>query len=154
MIPPILKELTVQTTPIRAFDIFWSQIGDWWPLDTHSLSGMAGQEAIGIEFEPEVGGAITEIMEDGSRMHWGTVTEWVPGQAMAFTWQLGRPEEEATHVRVAFVGTEEGTRVSLAHTGWEHRGEDAESGRESYDSGWNAVFFESYAAACASAVAG
>ncbi|MEZ5779994.1 MAG: SRPBCC domain-containing protein [Paracoccaceae bacterium] len=153
MIPPVLKEITVPASPADAFRIYWSEIGHWWPLHTHSLSGMAGQKARGIEFEPKLGGAITEIMEDGTRQHWGTVTEWVPGQAMAHTWQLGRPESEATQVRITFAANEAGTRVTLTHGGWEKHGADGAKTRDNYDQGWNAVFRECYAAACGRAAA-
>lgn len=148
------QKLTVPASPARAFEIFWSEIGDWWPLHKHSLSGMAGKTARGIAFEPKLGGAITEVMHDGSRVRWGMITEWAPGEAMAFTWQLGRPEEEATRVRIAFAPTEAGAKVTLTHSGWEARGEEGAASRESYDQGWNAVFLDGYRAACSKVAAG
>lgn len=148
MIPPVVKELTVATTPARAFEIFWSEIGAWWPLHTHSLSAATGQSARAIRFEPRLGGAITETTADGSEARWGEVTEWAPGRATAFTWQLSRPAAEATHVRITFAATEAGARVTLSHSGWEAMGEEAAKARGNYDSGWETVFVTRYGEAC------
>jgi uncharacterized protein YndB with AHSA1/START domain len=148
MIPPIVKELTVPATPDRAFEIFWSEIGDWWPLDRHSLSGMAGKTARGIDLEPRIGGNITEIMHDGTRVLWGEITEWQPGAALAFTWQLRRPATEATRVRITFAPSEAGSKVTLSHSGWDVQGEDGTKNRESYQNGWDTVFLVRYGEAC------
>lgn len=149
MIPPIEKELTVPTTPARAFRIFWQDMGAWWPLATHSISGMKGTPAKGIAVDPRLGGVIAEIAPDGRHCPWGVITEWHEGQALGFTWQLERPDAEATHVRVTFTATEAGTRVHLVHSGWEARGASAAKDRAGYDAGWNGVFLTGYGGAVA-----
>ena len=144
MIPDIRKEVIVPVTPARAFKVFWSEIGKWWPLHTHSISGMDGKVAQGLRFEPHPGGQIVETLADGTEVRWGVITDWQPGKAMEFTWQLRRPEAEATRVRVSFAATESGTRVTLIHTGWEAQAEDGAKNRESYNNGWEAVFMTAY----------
>ncbi len=129
MIPPIEKELVVPTTPDRAFRIFWEEMGQWWPLASHSISGMNGTPATGVAVEPRLGGTIAEIAADGSLCPWGVITEWQEGAALAFTWQLNRPESEATRVRITFSASDAGTRVRLVHSGWEARGESAAEAR-------------------------
>jgi hypothetical protein len=151
MIPDIRKDILVPATPARAFEIFWSDIGLWWPMHTHSLSGMSGQTARGVRFEPHLGGGIIETMADGTEARWGLVTDWQPGKAMEFTWQLRRPEAEATRVRITFAPSEAGTRVTLVHSGWEAQGAAAAENRENYDRGWEAVFMTAYAQATAHA---
>lgn len=147
MIPPIEKDLTVPTTPERAFRLFWQEMGQWWPLATHSISGMNGTPAAGVKVEPRLGGTIAEIAPDGSLCPWGIITEWQEGAALAFTWQLNRPASEATQVRITFSTSDAGTRVRLVHSGWEARGASAAEDRANYDKGWNGVFLTAFAAA-------
>jgi hypothetical protein len=151
MIPDIRKDIIVPVPPARAFNIFWSEIGTWWPLHSHSLSGMNGTAASGLRFEPRLGGKIIEVMADGSEAPWGVVTDWQPDRVIEFTWQLRRPPEQATRVRVTFGATQAGTRVTLVHSGWDRLGEEASASRDTYDSGWIAVFVAAYGKAAAGA---
>lgn len=144
MIPDIRKDIIVPTTPARAFEVFWSDIEIWWPLHSHSLSGMEGKVARGLRFDPRLGGAITEMLADGGEARWGVVTDWQPGKAMEFTWQLRRPQAQATRVRVTFAATEAGTRVTLVHSGWEALGDEGAQNRENYNTGWEAVFMSAF----------
>lgn len=151
MIPDIRKDILVPVPPARAFKIFWSDIGTWWPLHTHSLSGMDGKTAQGLRFEPRLGGQIVEILADGDEAPWGVITDWQPGRAMEFTWQLRRPEAEATRVRITFAATEAGTRVTLVHSGWAAQGADGAKNRDGYNKGWEAVFMTAYGRAASQA---
>lgn len=144
MIPDIRRDIVVPTNPARAFKIFWSEIGSWWPLHTHSLSGMDGKTPRGLRFEPRLGGSIAELLPGGGEACWGVITDWRPGKAMEFTWQLRRPETEATRVRVSFAASGAGTRVTLIHAGWEAQGAEGAENRENYNKGWEAVFMTAY----------
>lgn len=130
---PLIKTVRVQAGPDRAFALFTTRMGEWWPLATHSVGAT---DAIDVTLEGRVGGEIVETLRDNSTSVWGTVTKWDPPAVVAFTWHPGRTASQATQVEVSFTADGTGTRVELVHTGWEAR--DA-AARNSYDSGWDFV---------------
>ena len=134
-LPPLVKSVVVAATPDRAFDLFTAEIGQWWPLVTHSV----GQEsATDVAMECRLGGRIVETVRDGSTYVWGTITAWSPGSSLTFTWHPGQPENEATLVTVSFLPDGEQTEVRLVHTGWDSRPDGARA-RTGYDTGWDIV---------------
>lgn len=145
-IPPVTREILVAVTPTRAFEAFTASIGKWWPGETHSLSsGICKAPPRDVIMEPRTGGALYEIMANGERSPWGTVTDWSPPHRVAFTWHVGRPPEAHTDIAVSFAASEAGTRVTLTHSNWERLGEAAEETRKGYDTGWIGVFDGAYA---------
>lgn len=149
MTAPIVKDITVPLDPDRAFRLFTEEMADWWPLDTHSLSANDGQPARTVTVPPREGAQVTETKPDGTTAPWGRVTAYVPGARFAMTWHVGRPEAQASHVEVTFTTVADGTRVTLIHSGWDALGTDAVALREGYRTGWDGVFRERYASACA-----
>jgi uncharacterized protein YndB with AHSA1/START domain len=134
-LPPLVKSVIVAAPPERAFDLFTTGMGRWWPLATHSV----GQEsATSVVMECRVGGHIVETVDDGSTHVWGTLTEWSPSTELEFTWHPGQPESEATLVRVTFRAQDERTEVRLVHSGWDARPDGARA-RTGYDTGWEIV---------------
>ena len=83
-------------------------------------------------------GRIVERAIDGRESVWGTVTEWEPPIAVAFTWHPGYGEEHATDVRVTFEASGAETLVTLVHTGWERMDDPFASATE-YEQGWPGV---------------
>lgn len=132
---PVVKSVLVAASPARAFEVFTSRFGDWWPLATHSVDG---PRAKGVVLDCRKGGEVVETTGDGSREAWGTVVEWAPPERLALTWHPGRPPGEATRVEVHFAAEGTSTRVTLTQSGWDGRRSGAEA-RTSYDSGWIAV---------------
>ena len=145
---PITKTLTVPLSPERAFKLFTEEMSDWWPLDSHSLSAQDGEPATAVTMTPEKGGDVTETKPDGSTAKWGTVTEWQPGRAFGMTWHVGRPETQASHVRVSFDVVADGTLVTLVHDNWQALGDEAVALRAGYFKGWDMVFVQRFGAAC------
>jgi DNA-binding transcriptional ArsR family regulator len=135
-IDPVAKTLELGVTPEQAFDLFVGGMGRWWPLDTHSVSSDAAED---VRIDERVGGAIREVTRDGVEHEWGVITAYEPGSRFQFTWYPGLPVAAGTHVDVRFDATESGTRVTLVHSGWEVRGDDAKTIRNNYDSGWDLV---------------
>jgi DNA-binding transcriptional ArsR family regulator len=135
-IEPVVKVVTVSGEPGWVFDLFTARMGQWWPLDTHSVGG---EDAVDARVDPGVGGRVYEITRDGVEHEWGRVIEWEPAARVAFNWHPGQPAEQATHVEITFRHTAEGTEVTLVHDGWEARGADWQSMRDNYDSGWDHV---------------
>jgi uncharacterized protein YndB with AHSA1/START domain len=131
----LTKTVHVEAPVGRAFELFTARLGEWWPLPTHSVGGETARD---VAMQCRVGGQIVETLADGSTAVWGTVTDWVSPQLVAFTWHPGQPEAEATRVEVSFAASGEGTEVTLRHSGWSSR-PDGERARSQYDGGWDLV---------------
>ena len=143
---PIRKTIEVPCAPAEAFRIFTAEIDRWWPKDTHSASAGEGKVALSVTMEPREGGAVYETGYDEETRPWGTVREWSPPDRVVLSWHIGAPPENTTVVEVTFHGEDEGTCVTLVHSGWENAPDP--SMRDRYDSGWVKVFEEKYAGAC------
>lgn len=130
---PVRRETLVAAAPERAFELFTGRIGAWWPLAHFSVF----EHDNDVAFED---GRIVERASDGRESVWGTVTEWEPPLAIAFTWHPGYGEEHATDVRITFEASGPDasvaqTLVTLVHTGWE-RMTDPVASAEQYGRGW------------------
>ncbi len=135
-IEPLVKRVNVPGTTEVVFELFTSRIGEWWPRLTHSVGGDA---AVSVEMGVGVGERIVEVTSDGTEHEWGRITDWAPGERVAFSWRPGLAPEQATHVAITVRSTAEGTEVTLVHDGWATRGENWEEMRGNYDTGWDLV---------------
>ncbi|MEM9069454.1 MAG: SRPBCC family protein [Myxococcota bacterium] len=134
-IAPVVKTLELSCSVEHAFTVFTQRMATWWPLATHSIAGVNAES---VTVEGEVGGRIVERASDGSEHVWGTILIWEPPTRLAFTWHPGRDASSAQHVEVRFEsGTS--TTVTLTHKGWEKLGDEAQTHRDGYDSGWDGV---------------
>lgn len=138
-IAPVVRTVDVKASPAAAFDHFTARMADWWPGEKNSVSAGQGATPKQLVFEAREGGAVYEILPDGSRTDWGVVTLWQPGAAYEMTWHPGHPPENATHLRVEFTAEGAGCRVRLTHSGWEALGEKGAAMREGYNGGWVGV---------------
>jgi uncharacterized protein YndB with AHSA1/START domain len=142
---PLHARVDVPLAPERAFELFTTGIGTWWPLDTHSVGG---ERTSWCAFEPaEVDGRLIERWDDGTEREWGRVLVWEPPERLVFTWHPGRGPAGAQEVEVRFHPSPGGCSVELEHRGWEHFGEGAEEMRAGYRDGWAHVLGERFAAA-------
>lgn len=135
-IAPVRKSIRVDRSPDAAFRRFTEGIGEWWPIESH---GVSGSGAARVAFEGRIGGRICETGPDGAEHVWGTVTVWDPPRRVAFTWHPGRAADTRQEVEVTFHPAGGGTRVDLVHSGWERLGEEAAGTRARYDAGWELV---------------
>lgn len=135
MTAPVLATVHVRRSPEVAFYVFTTRIGDWWPLATH---GCFGDQAAGLSFSD---GRLVELSVDGDTEVWGEVLEWDPPRRFACTWHPGATDGAHAVVEVDFRPDEDGTRVELAHRGWEAFGTDADRRRSAYEApdGWAKV---------------
>lgn len=133
--PPVVRTTTVRCTPDEAFEIFTRQLGEWWPLGSHSVFET---DSAGVAFEK---GQIVEHSVDGRACLWGEVLAWDPPDSLSFTWHPGRSAEDRTEVTVTFRPEAGLTRVELVHRGWELLGADGPDRRAGYasDGGWTLV---------------
>lgn len=128
---PVLRATHVTLPADVAFRVFTEQLGAWWPLTTH---GCFGADSAGVAFE---GGLLVERSLTGERATWGEVLAWEPPHRLLVTWHPGRAEGPATQVEVRFVAVDGGTRVELAHSGWQALPDGGVAARARY-SGRNA----------------
>ena len=136
-IAPVRKSIVVPWKPEAAFHRFTAEIGEWWPLSSHSVSE---SEDAGVAIEGRLGGRIVETAPDGARHHWGTVTAWDPPRRFAYLWHIRRDRADATDVTVTFEAGDAGrTRVSVVHDGWDRLGGDGASWRDANQGGWDGL---------------
>lgn len=132
-LPPVVHRVRVALAPAEAFDLFTRQIARWWPFRGHSAFD---EDAVDLKIDGRVGGGVTEVARDGSTCTWGQVTAWAPPGRFAMHWHPGLPDAQATLLQVRFEAVDGGTEVSVDHSGWEARGEQAAEKRDQYDGGW------------------
>ena len=135
-IRPIVKTRLVPIDVARAFTLFTEKAEEWWPFATHSI---AGEEAVGIRFETEVGGVVVELTARGGEHIWAEVMEWDPPHRFVLNWHPAINPVAASTLEVRFSPVEGGTEITLEHHGWERFGARAEELRHGYDHGWDAV---------------
>jgi uncharacterized protein YndB with AHSA1/START domain len=141
---PVTVSVTVNAPVERAFEVFTTEIGSWWPAKTHSI----GEEQVAlIEMETRKGGRIFERLQDGTEHDWGNVTAWEPPGRVAFTWNPTLEDRPYTDVEVTFTAEGEATKVELIHRGWERLGEKGAELRAGYGPGWQYVLGDRYVSA-------
>jgi len=135
-IAPVTKTVHVGCEVERAFRVFTTELGTWWPLDTHAIHAGAVREVVWEEHE---GGEVYEISTEGKKAHWATVLTWEPPARVVIAWHVNQDTPAPTEIEVRFTPEGEGTRVDLEHRNWECAGEAGAGMRNGYDSGWDTV---------------
>jgi uncharacterized protein YndB with AHSA1/START domain len=116
----IETSIEVAVDPHTAFDVFTGEIASWWSFRRGLATGEPGRTR--LEIEPGVGGRVLEVHEDrgGWAFEVGRVSVWKPAESLVFTWRQGNFEaDQRTEVEVRFEATAEGTRVRVAHRGFD-----------------------------------
>lgn len=138
---PVRKQLFVDATPERAFEVFTARFAQWWPASHHIGAAPLKTPVL----EPRVGGRWYEIGEDGSECDWGDVLVWEPPARLVLAWRIGADwkyhKDLLTEVEVRFTAEDGRTRVDFEHRKLENWGEKAETNRASVDSegGWTGI---------------
>lgn len=139
---PVRKSVTVAADPARAFAVFTSDIGLWWPK-THTIGAAPLKTTV---IEPHAGGRCYGVGEDDAEAHWGDVLVWSPPDRVVIAWRVTTTwtydPDLTTEVDVTFTAVEDGrTRVDLEHRYLERLGEGAEGARATFDSpnGWGLI---------------
>jgi len=141
-IAPVRKQVTVNASQARAFEVFTTGMSRWWPA-THSILKSPLVECI---VEPRVGGRWYSVGEDGSTCETGYVIAWQPPQGLVLAWQLN-PDWQfdpqlVTEVEVRFIAEDAvTTRIELEHRDLERMGVKAADARNAVDSpkGWGGI---------------
>jgi uncharacterized protein YndB with AHSA1/START domain len=137
-IAPVRKSIRVNASQARAFEVFTSGLGRWWPLD-HGIGKTPRKAAV---METRLGGRWYELAEDGTETPVGKIIVWEPPQRFVMTWDINsqwKPDTAvSSEVEVKF--TAEGanaTRVDLEHRKFEQLGaEPGEKMRKDVNGGW------------------
>src|SRR5688500_8112135 len=132
----VVKRRVVALSLERAFELFTARMSEWWPLATHSV---AGEDCVGVRFEPRAGGRVVELTAAGEGCVWAEVLEWEPPRRFVLSWHPNPEPEAASVLEVRFAAVDGGTQVDLTHTGWEAFGERGADLRHNYESGWDVV---------------
>jgi uncharacterized protein YndB with AHSA1/START domain len=138
---PVRKSIFVDAPQDRAFDIFTSGIGRWWPK-SHKIGPADLDRPI---IEPEAGGRWYELDVDGSECEIGKVAVWEPPARLVLIWQLTLEftfdPDLITEVEVLFTPERTGTRVELEHRDLDRFGPDAEKMHETFSApgAWDAT---------------
>lgn len=137
-IPPIRKARCVPLNVGKAFQLFTTEMGSWWPVPTHSV---AEDQSSGIRFDEFVGGRVTEVTEGGTEYSWADVIAWDPPHRFVLAWHPTVQAPAATIIEVRFEPLHNGgTQVELEHRAWEELGaNEGTVTRETYDTGWDLV---------------
>jgi Activator of Hsp90 ATPase homolog 1-like protein len=136
----VSKEITVEASQARAFDVFTRELGAWWPLATHHIGTAPAETAI---IEPRAGGRWFERSADGRECEWGRVLVWDPPGRLVLSWEISadfkHDESIDTEVEVSFVSLGPAlTRVELEHRRLDSYGAAVDKMRGIFDSenGW------------------
>jgi uncharacterized protein YndB with AHSA1/START domain len=139
---PVRKSVRVNAPPDRAFEVFTTGIGRWWPKSHH----IGASELETHVIEPKAGGRWYERGVDGVECEIGRVLLWEPPARLVLGWQLTADwkydRNLVTEVEVRFIPDgASATRVELEHRNLERFGDRADVLRTQIDSpeGWGGL---------------
>ncbi|HVC29861.1 MAG TPA: SRPBCC family protein [Steroidobacteraceae bacterium] len=136
-IAPVLHSIEVKAPPARAFELFTSHMGKWWPKGKTLGTNVHAD----ILIEPHPGGRWYERDAEGNETHWGRVLAWEPPERVLLGWQINaqwrHDPDFLTEVELSFAALAGGgTRVTLEHRNLERYGADAEDFAGKLRGGW------------------
>lgn len=118
----VVVSIRVPCSPVQAFDIFTSEIDEWWVHN--DLFRLTPRSPGTLAFEPPDdhgrGGRLIERLPSGEAFEVGPVRVWMPGECLVVGWrQATFGPEHATEVEVRFESVGAETRVTVEHRGWD-----------------------------------
>ena len=137
----VRKQLVVEASQARAFLVFTENFGDFKPREHNIMRSPIARTV----FEPQVGGHIVDVAEDGSECRWARVLRYEPHDRVVFSWDIGpdwqlvSDPENASEVEERFVAEgPDRTRVELEHRNLDRHGDGWEGVRDAVgtDQGW------------------
>ena len=118
MTAAVIVSLRVGAPPLRAFEAFTGEIGQWWVPNSLFMLTPKGDGR--LRFEPGEGGRLVSTFEDGSEFEVGRITIWRPGERLALTWrQASFAPDQSTELDVRFEAIGDETRVTVEHRAWD-----------------------------------
>ena len=133
--------IVVEAPIERAFSVFTSGMGSWWPPANHVLQADLAE----MVFEPRVGGYIYDRGTDGSESRWARVLAYEPPHRLVFSWdistqwQIETDPGKTSEVEVRFTQeSPDRTLVELEHRHIDRHGDGWETMRDAVGApnGW------------------
>jgi uncharacterized protein YndB with AHSA1/START domain len=123
MTAAVIVSIRVDATPLRAFEAFTEEIGEWWrPNPLFALTPRGDGH---LRFEPGEGGRLVATLANGKEFEVGRITVWEPGERLALTWrQATFASGRSTQLDVRFEAVGDQTRVTVEHRGWDEIPQD------------------------------
>jgi len=146
----VRREIVVEAPIAHAFSTFVERFGDFKPPEHNLLASPIARTT----FDPQVGGHIYDVAEDGSECRWARILAYDPPDRVVFSWdispywQLQTDPDKASEVEVRFSAeTPSRTRVELEHRHLDRHGDGWEGVRDGVDNdaGWP-LYLSRYAA--------
>src|SRR5215207_7237584 len=146
----VRKQIVVEAPQERAFTRFTENFGDFKPREHNIMRSPIAKTV----FEPQVGGHIVDVAEDGSECRWARVLAYEPHDRVVFSWDIGpdwqivADPDNASEVEVRFIAeTPQRTRIELEHRNIDRHGPGWEAVRDGIatDQGWP-LYLDRYAA--------
>lgn len=139
-IEPVIKSVHVPAPPARAFLLFTTRMGRWWPRQHH----LGSTALVDVVIEPEIGGRLYSQHEGGQLIVFGHVLAWEPPDLLRFAWEISADWKldatVASQVEVRFLPAGSETRVQLTHSHFEVLGLEAGARlRSDVEGGWPAL---------------
>ena len=136
-IAPVVKSVTVKTSPERAFELFTGR----WRDGGRSDRRVGESPHVAIVVEPRAGGRWFESDAEGVETNWGKVLAWEPPTRLLLGWQLDSrfayDPEFLTEVELTFAPDAGGGSIlTLEHRNLERYGDDAEKIAGLLGGGW------------------
>ncbi len=118
MTAAVIVSIRVDASPLKAFNAFTEEIGEWWRSNPLFLLTPHGDGS--LRFEPGEGGRLVTTLVDGEEFEVGRITIWRPGERLALNWRqatFGLDQSTELDVRFEAIGRE--TRITVEHRGWD-----------------------------------
>jgi len=136
-IAPIIRSVRVKAAPARAFDVFTTQMAQWWPKG----GTLSKSPHVAIVIEPWPEGRWFEQDAEGRETQWGKVLKWEPPTRLLLGWQIScdwaYDPNLLTEVELTFAAADSGgTVVTLEHRNLERFGSQAAAHAEKLRGGW------------------
>jgi len=85
MTAAVIVSIRVDAAPLRVFEAFTEEIGEWWrPNPLFALTPRGDGQ---LRFEPGEGGRLIATLANGKEFEVGRVSVWKPGERLAITWR-------------------------------------------------------------------
>jgi uncharacterized protein YndB with AHSA1/START domain len=134
----VRREIAVNATPERAFEVFTQGFDSWWPR-THKIGAADLGKAV---IDPEEG-RWYEVGTDGSRCDWGAILAYDPPNRLTLEWRIGgswgleTDPAAVSEIDVTFTPEGDATRVTLEHRHLDrHTAPEALRDAVASDGGW------------------
>ena len=137
----VRREITVNSTPERAFFVFTEQFDSWWPK-SHHIGEAAMARAV---IDPDAG-RWYEVGVDGSTCDWGAILAYDPPRRLTLEWRIGgtwvieSDPAAISEIDVTFTPEGDATRVTLEHRHLDrHTASEALKEAIASEGGWNGL---------------